>query len=607
MVRHCLRLGLLLFCVANFVSITGQNSAAQVLSGGPPSDRLAHLVNPPESVAAKEKDLIREIIEPELLLRLYPSQSRIVVTNYNVTTTAISDPAIVDVQPFNANQIEIVGKSEGEATITFWYEEPGVGERSLRYLVQVRKEEKGKQAREDRIREFQARVNELFPNSQIFLFPVEDKLIVRGQVRDAEEAQRIMQLLGFSGGGGQGGRGNGNRGGFGGSFQSGNIFGGGFGGSGGFGGGAVNGNYNNFTSGGFGQGFGRGQGYFPSGDPDADNLPPEEPDIAQLGLQRGLGISPRNIINQLKITGEQQVMLKVRVAELVRASRRSAGADIRAVFDHFEISHLISGGGNATAILSDPDVSFFLNAIGNHSYGKILAEPTLITISGRPARFLAGGQFAVPTTVGLGGVGAASTTFHGFGTQLSFTPTIRDKDLIRLEVSPSFSTLNNDASVGGIPGLNQRSVDTTVDLREGQWLAIAGLIQDEQGGQRTRLPFLGDLPVVGNLFGSHDTTRSETELIVLVSPELVHPLEAEQVPLMLPGMEVTDPTDDDFFFRHQTEGYRGFDFRSTLYPERQAHLGGFKSDQLSNQINTRAQKLQRMNEAYICGPSGFSQ
>jgi len=114
------------------------------------------------------------------------------------------------------------------------------------------------------------------------------------------------------------------------------------------------------------------------------------------------------------------------------------------------------------------------------------------------------------------------------------------------------------------------------------------------------------LPVVGNLFGSHDTTRSETELIVLVSPELIHPLEPEQVPLMLPGMEVTDPTDDDFFIRHQTEGYRGFDFRSTLHPEHQAHVGGFKSDQLSRQINGRARKLQRMNDAYICGPTGFS-
>ena len=127
-----------------------------------------------------------------------------------------------------------------------------------------------------------------------------------------------------------------------------------------------------------------------------------------------------------------------------------------------------------------------------------------------------------------------------------------DKDLVRLEVSPSFSSLNSDATVGGIPGLNRRSVDTTVDLREGQWLAIAGLIQDEQGGQRTRVPYLGDLPFLGGFFSTQNTSRFETELIVLVSPQLVHPLEEGQLPPLLPGMEVTEPTDDDFFIRNTT-------------------------------------------------------
>ena len=556
---------------------------------------MSLLLNPNDRVVAKEKGLIREIVGPELLLRLYPTQSRIVVMNFDVTRTATSDPDVVDVQAFNTKEIEIIGKNEGEATLTFWYDEPGVGIRSIRYLVQVRREEKFQWMREDRIREFQARLNELFPNSQVMLFPVEDKLIVRGQVRDSEEAQQILRLLGFS----DGQLGNNRRygrGRFGGQLQYAGDYASG-------GSGFANGYASSSSA--FGTFNSRGA-YFPSGSPDG---PPEEINggNSQSQLKGGLGIDSSKIINQLKVTGEQQVMLKVRVAELVRGSRRSAGADIRAVFDHFEVSHLISGGGNVTAILSDPDVSFFLRAIGNHSYGKILAEPTLVTISGKPARFLAGGQFAVPTTVGIGGVGAASTTFRGFGTELTFTPTIRDKDLVRLEVSPSFSTLNADASVGGIPGLNQRSVDTTVDLREGQWLAIAGLIQDEQGGQRTRLPFVGDLPVFGNLFGTQDTSRTETELIVLVSPELVHPLEQEQVPLLLPGMEVTDPTDDDFFLRHQTEGYRGFDFRSTLYPERQAHLGGYKSDELSRQINGKARRLMRLNEAYVCGPTGFSE
>ena len=280
---------------------------------------------------------------------------------------------------------------------------------------------------------------------------------------------------------------------------------------------------------------------------------------------------------------------------------------MRAVFVRFELSQLISGGGNVTAILEDPDVSFLLRAIGTHGYGKILAEPTLVAINGKSASFLAGGEFAVPTTVGIGGVGAASTAFRGFSTELQFTPTILDKDLVRLQVAPSFSTINADATVGGIPGLNRRSIDTTVDLREGQWLAIGGLIQDEQGAQRTRVPFIGDLPMIGNLFGTQTTARSETELIVLVSPELVHPLEPEQVPLILPGMEVTDPTDDDFFIRHQTEGYRGFDHRSTYAAEKQAHMAGYKSDQFRQQFNPRMKRRMKVQEAYVAGPSGYSQ
>lgn len=575
-------------------------SHAQLLSDLPPDDRMTRLLTPSPGTIDKEKMLIREIVEPELLLRLYPTQSRIIVTNYPITRTAISDPNIVDVQPFNADEIEIVGKSIGEATLTFWFEEPGIGLRAIRYLVQVRNEEKQRKAREDRIREFQSRINELFPNSQVMLFPVEDKLIVRGQVRDAAEAQQILQMLGFSN------RGNG-RDNYRSSFEYSGGYGAGFGAGGGLGGSGIS--RGGLNGGAFGNAFGGGiwgANRFPSGNPTPDtNDDFGNSSGSQFDLRGGLGINPGDVINQLKVTGEQQVMLKVRVAELVRGSRRSAGADIRAVFEHFELSHLISGGGNATAILNDPDVSFFLRAIGNHSYGKILAEPTLITISGRPARFLAGGEFAVPNVVGLGG--GVNTTFRGFGTQLSFTPTIMDKDLVRLEVSPSFSTLNPDATVGGVPGLNLRSIETTVDLREGQWLAIAGLIQDEQGGQRTRMPFLGDLPVIGNLFGSQDTSRTETELIVLVSPELVHPLEAEQVPLILPGMEVTDPTDDDFFIRHQTEGYRGFDFRSTLHPERQAHLGGYKSDQLNSQINSHAKRLMKLNRVYVSGTSGFSE
>ena len=126
--------------------------------------------------------------------------------------------------------------------------------------------------------------------------------------------------------------------------------------------------------------------------------------------------------------------------------------------------------------------------------------------------------------------------------------------------------------------------------------------EDEQGGQRTHLPYLGTLPYVGKLFGNQNTTRSETELIVLVSPELVHPMETEEVPLQLPGMEVTDPTEDDFFKRNLIEGYSGFEHRSTVWPEVDAQLRGIQQSETSDRLKSRV----RCQKEFVCGPCGLS-
>jgi pilus assembly protein CpaC len=265
-------------------------------------------------------------------------------------------------------------------------------------------------------------------------------------------------------------------------------------------------------------------------------------------------------------------MLKVRIAELSRTALREFGVDFEATEGRFAIEHAIGGGANLSAILDAGDYRLFIKAFASNGNGKILAEPTLIALSGHTATFIAGGEFAVPTAVGVDGIGAASTTFRGFGTQLAFTPTVLDKDRIRMHVRPSFSSLNADNTVDGIPGLNTRAVSTTVDLREGQWLAIAGLIQDEQTGSRGRLPYFGEVPIVGAILGNQKVTRNETELVVLVSPELVHPLEHEQVPLLLPGMQVTDPTNHSFFWGLQIEGTPGVDHRSTVWPKYQHQL-----------------------------------
>jgi pilus assembly protein CpaC len=315
-----------------------------------------------------------------------------------------------------------------------------------------------------------------------------------------------------------------------------------------------------------------------------------------------------NVISLLRVPGEQQVMLKVRIAELSRTALRDMGLDFRITKVDFSVSNFIGGAGNIAAILDGDDINLFLRAFSSKGNSKVLAEPTLVTLSGHTATFIAGGEFAVPQTIGIQGVAAATTFFRGFGTQLNFTPTVLDKDRVRLHVAPSFSTINNDNAVNGIPGLNTRAVATTVDLREGQWLAIAGLIQDEQQGDKGGLPILGDVPVLGSLFNRRSVRRSETELVVLVSPELVHPMEAEQVPLILPGVDVTEPTPAAFYLLNKIEGRPDVHFRSTIHENQKWAMHAARKDAFreSRQAAKAGGGFQRSQRFYMNGPQGFS-
>jgi pilus assembly protein CpaC len=294
-------------------------------------------------------------------------------------------------------------------------------------------------------------------------------------------------------------------------------------------------------------------------------------------------------------------MLKVRVAELSRTALREMGSELNIDAGDFAFNSVLGIDGAVSAVLDADEVELTLEALSTNSYAKVLAEPNLVTLSGHSASFLAGGEFAVPVVVGVEGAAAATTNFRGFGVQLDFTPTVLDKDRIRLQVAPSFSSINEDNTVDGIPGLNTRSVSTTVELREGQWLAIAGLLQDEQSGSKSRLPFLGDIPVLGAIFSKKEVLRAESELIILVSPELVHPLEAEDAPQILPGMEVTEPTDAAFFLTGRYEGKENCYHRSTVWPVLKRQL-------LDARKEAKRQAHYMRNESYyIQGEHGFSQ
>jgi pilus assembly protein CpaC len=506
-------------------------------AGVVPAQAREPLVLDTPATQQKIDQLISDVLLPEALLELDPRRSKLIRTKQPVVRFSITNPEIVDVVQFSPTEFELVGGSEGETTLTLWFGGGGGPLSVLRYIVRVSRDVRTEERRQEEYGDLQDMINEMFPNSVVLLIPVADKLIVRGQARDAKEATEIMAII---------------------SSQAANIFSGGS---------IV-------------------QGPAANPYPGVSNLPAS------------------NVVNMLDVPGEQQVMLKVRVAELTRSAVRDMGFDTRVMTGDFNFTSMLGVAGAFQAVLTTDDVRLALSAISSNSYGKILAEPNLVTLSGRPATFLAGGEFAVPIVVGVEGAAAATTNFRSFGTQLSFTPTVIDKDRIRLQVTPSFSTLNAANAVNGIPGLNSRTVSTTVDLREGQWLAIAGLLQDQQEGSKARIPLIGDIPVLDAIFSRKHVKRDETELIVLVSPELIHPMEVEQTPLILPGMEVTEPTDWAFFMFGRYEGRPNCDHRGTMYPiQRQRTEAALLQ---SIREAKQSSHYQRSEKYYMQGNHGFS-
>jgi pilus assembly protein CpaC len=213
--------------------------------------------------------------------------------------------------------------------------------------------------------------------------------------------------------------------------------------------------------------------------------------------------------------------------------------------------------------------SLFIDALRNNNLAKILAEPNLVALEGQPARFLVGGlfPFPVPQSSSIpGGTAVVTVQFQRFGTILTFLPQILPNDVIRLDVEPIISQLNFAESTtvngGVVPSITERSARTVVELREGQTLAIAGLIQLTTNATTVRIPGLGDLPLVGPWFSNNSIETIEFETIVLVTPELVAPLDKHEV-TEAPGDRVYQPNDVEFYLLGRIEGKLGREFRAT--------------------------------------------
>ena len=256
-------------------------------------------------------------------------------------------------------------------------------------------------------------------------------------------------------------------------------------------------------------------------------------------------------------TSFQQVMLKVRFAEVNRTAMKELGVD----FVSTDLNPRIFGEGFKEAVIGSfsgqvntPTIPLSLGSgvstylsLTHESYGieatlhalerkgivNTLAEPTLVAISGHQAEFLAGGEIPVPI-VQSGTSNSVTIEWKEFGVGLKFTPTVVDSGVVSLKVEPEVSTLDwaNAITVGGfsVPALRTRRAQSTVELRDGQTLVVAGLITREDSKDVSKFPILGDIPILGALFKSTNFSRNETELVLLVTPKVVGSYSASDVP-----------------------------------------------------------------------------
>ena len=242
--------------------------------------------------------------------------------------------------------------------------------------------------------------------------------------------------------------------------------------------------------------------------------------------------SGATVIDNLYTPPAQQVMLKVRFAEIARSITKDWSAAFTTLNPHKlsdkgDWSGTTNSDGAITFLLDNgtSNLAALITAAKNRGDFRSLAEPNLMTLPGKEAYFLAGGEFPFPMLQSATAGNAVTVQFRDFGIKLRFTPTIQRNGAIRLKLAPEVSSLDfaNALVISGfeIPSILSRRAETEVELREGQWLAIAGLMDNNLTNNVTKIPILGDIPILGELFKSRGVREKRTELLVLVSPVLV--------------------------------------------------------------------------------------
>lgn len=534
--------------------------------------RLPTELAPPQPNPETERQFDRfipKIVDPQTTLNLLVGHPRILTfADWAVKPQVrlyLPDEQIARWDIISDTEVALVGTAPGTSVLTLWFNDPTVptGKRVLSYRVRVYEDP----AFRESLDEIENQVNKLFPDSRVKLSIVRDRLVVQGEAKDAIEAAQILSVLAQTRNERSGGRYQNNR------VQTTEVF------------------------------------------IDQDRFRQEEQSALRRSLLDPNALIESGIVNLLRIPGEQQVMLRVTVAEINRSALRSIGADMQIGSGEVSFLSLVAntnpmfgqrnefgvienafrpapGAGNL--MVNAPDFRLALNALRQVNLARTLAEPNLVALNGRSATFFAGDRVPLPNaTAGFGGVGQ-SVAFDNVGVTLTFTPHIVDRNRIRLQVAGSVSALDNaqqQTNIGGsaVSTQNARSFQTTVDLRDGETMAMAGLILNTMRSDASRVPLVGDLPVVGTLFSDKSNAYTEQELVVLVTPELAHPLQACKTP-PLPGADVFEPTDVEFYLGNRLESRRSRDFRSSVRTDYDRLTAGQHGD----------------CNPFIIGPSGHS-
>lgn len=269
---------------------------------------------------------------------------------------------------------------------------------------------------------------------------------------------------------------------------------------------------------------------------------------------------------QSPVTDMTQIQLSVRVAEVSRQKLRELGSSYASANNGTSV--FASGGGPATLgsttngnILTEfagsainlflfnsgLNTAAYIRAMKTNGALRSLAEPNLIAMNGQQASFLAGGEFPVPIVQGGQNGSSVSVVFKEYGVRLNFKPTIIDEDHIRLELEPEVSTIDfaNGVRFNGfvIPALRTRRAKTGVELRDGQSFALAGLLDNSESRSISKIPLLGDIPILGNLFKSSQFQKQETELMFIITADLVKPVNRDDLPATrgLDGLKTGSP------------------------------------------------------------------